>query len=218
MEANLSEIIVNVSALSAGFPFLVGLLKYRRLNQLQVRVFSLVCLSVFFELLATYSSLIPGFEAFNLPLLHTFTFIHYLMILWVYQQHLANLFRPKLVPILAAVFLVMVVVNGIWGDGFTNFNPHARALQALLVLFFVLSYFYRTLREMKITQLERDPLFWVSTGLLLYFSGSLLIFIVSNSITTSPAIMFTVWGIHSLLNILLNIFLAISLWVRPVAD
>lgn len=217
MDESLSLLLANSSAISVALPFLVGVLRYFRLNTLQQRLFYLVLLSVFFESLAAITANWKGFQPFNLPLLHTFTFIHFTLIVLVFQDHLKTFFQDRLPGVFIAVFGVFVVVNGIWLDGFFAFNPHARGLQSLLVLFIVLSFFYRTLKEMKVTSLETEPLFWASSGLLLYFSGGLFIFIVSNYISTSREVMLTSWGIHAILNIVLNLFLVLALWVRPRA-
>jgi hypothetical protein len=64
--------------------------------------------------------------------------------------------------------------------------------------------------------LEHEPMFWVSTGLLLYFSGNVLIFLSSNAVLhLSLEISRNVWAVHALLYTFLNIFYVVALCVTP---
>ena len=59
-------------------------------------------------------------------------------------------------------------------------------------------------------------MFWVSAGLLLYFSGSMLIFMSSNVILhLSVEMSRRLWAIHALLYTFLNAFYVVALSIAP---
>ena len=80
----------------------------------------------------------------------------------------------------------------------------------------MLLYFYTVIRELVIIQLEREPLFWISVGLLLYFSGNVFIFVSSNYVIQhSKALSLKLWDIHAVLYMVLYGLYAWALWITP---
>ncbi|MEM8583364.1 MAG: hypothetical protein AAGF87_03795 [Bacteroidota bacterium] len=214
-----------ISSCSILLPLSIGLLNglYRKsgLSPIQQRIFILVLISGVFELVAQEFSLpfwewVTGQPRNNLPGAHLFTITQFGLIIWIYKELLSQI-STKLWLALIAVFFVIGIANGLYYDGFLNLNPSTRALEAILLLVVIIGYFYNLLRQETLVRLEREPLFWTSAGLVIYLSGSLLVFLVSNiflSDETTYDILWALFGIHSLLNILLNISLAIALWIR----
>ena len=212
------RIIAAISSLSIVLPLLLGLIKRRQLNRLQYRIWVLVIVTAVFEIIANPISLplwewLTG-EPRNLPGAHLYTLVQFSLVLWIYQELLVEQTRPWLFPTLLVVFFSFVVWNGLYLDEFRNFNPHARGLQAVILLPLILSYFYQLLRSLQIPRLEKEPLFWASAGFTIYFSGSLLIFLLSNYLLEAPETLRALYAVHSLLNILLNLFLVPALWIR----
>jgi len=151
-----------------------------------------------------------------LPGLHLFTLLQFGLVLWLYEGFLKEVRRAYLLRILWLSFLTFVVLNATWVDGISQMNPHARAVQCITLLVVIISYFLHLLRKMEVDRLERDPLFWVSSGLLIYFSGSFFVFLVSNYLLGKDnEMLLAIFSIVSILNILANLSYAIALWVRP---
>ena len=97
--------------------------------------------------------------------------------------------------------------------GFETFNTYARPIGNILFIFFAISYYYKLLKDLKVRYLERNPMFWINTGILIYFSGSLFLFIFSNYILKNVQLNILFWAIHAGLNIFIHIFYAIGLWL-----
>ena len=78
-------------------------------------------------------------------------------------------------------------------------------------------YFRELLNELRVARLERDPLFWVSVGLALYFLGYILIALFSNYMLQHYSLQFNknVWSIHFVLSLLLHSSYAGALWLQP---
>ena len=86
------------------------------------------------------------------------------------------------------------------------------------MLTLALLYLGRLLRPpLTLAPLEREPMFWVSAGAVLYFAGSSLIFLTSNlTLFYSRELSLTVWAIHALLYSFLNGFYIVALCVNPL--
>ncbi|MEL6669643.1 MAG: hypothetical protein AAFP08_11785 [Bacteroidota bacterium] len=225
MSREFFSLLTNFSSLSILLPLCVGVyrsvaVKPSRLSQVQNRIFVLVLVGVFFELLAQSFSLpiwewLTG-ESRNLPGAHLFTVVQFGLFVWIYKE-LIGQWSGKLWVALIIVFALIGLANGLYYDGFRNLNPTTRALEAILLLIVIIGYFYNLLRQETLVRLEREPLFWTSAGLVIYLSGSLLVFLVSNIFLSNEGtydVLWALFGIHSLLNILLNLSLAMALWIR----
>ena len=98
-----------------------------------------------------------------------------------------------------------------------RFKPAVQVLESLLVLGMAALYFRKLLNELRVPQLARDPLFWVSAGLVVYSLSKLLIALFSNYLLEhySQRLSLTVWTIHGLLTIMLYLCYLRALWLRP---
>lgn len=135
----------------------------------------------------------------------------------VYGSALQSATFNKLRPWLAGAFVCYVGLS-IWLVPQTaQFKPILLVLESVLVLGLVGLYFRKLLSELRVRRLSRDPMFWVSTGLLLYFLGKLQIALFSNYalLHYSTELNLWVWTIHALLLVILHSCYCLALWIRP---
>lgn len=147
----------------------------------------------------------------NLFLLHIYTIFDFFL--------LSLIFKPVLPSSLSRVitigFPLFAIINSIFFEHFKTENIMNRTLSSLILMFYALSFFTKTLREMKILNLEKEPLFWISVGVLFYNAGSFFIFLFNHYLTANRDLWFTYFGIHAIFTIILYIFYTIALWVHP---
>ncbi len=213
MEETLARTIMHFSSVFGLVPALLALWRWRTGDREQKLLGILVGIAVAIEVLA----LIIGAGVFhlnNLFLLHIFTVLELGLLALMFGPAIGSLLPAPQLRLLILGFVVFAIFNSIYIDGITRFNAFAKAIEALMVIGFVLLYFYHILRTLEIKHLDRAPLFWVAAGSLIYFSGSLFVFIYSNKIVSSVSSSFTIWGIHAFLYILKNIFYSIALWTK----
>ncbi|MEL6274231.1 MAG: hypothetical protein AAFU03_03855 [Bacteroidota bacterium] len=241
------------SKLSLFVPAFSGIVSWSKHTTIQKRICAVVGVSRFVELFALgrpsivnrLLSICCGVSDNNLPGLHLFTLLQFLLILWVYQDFLDKKLSSRGRWFLGFSFIVFAIINAVWIDGIWKLNPHARAVQSLILLGIIFTYLFNLLQKAggddafshstttygrtvitvnkpndftkneKAVQLEKLPLFWVSAGLLIYFSGSFFIFLAGNYFLPERQTLMAIYGIHSILNILANIFYGIALWVKP---
>jgi len=147
----------------------------------------------------------------NLFLLHIYTIVDFIL--------LSLIFKPVLPQLLSRLLLfgypLFATINSVFFEQLKTENVLNRTLSALILMFYALSFFTKTLREMKILNLEKEPLFWISIGVLFYNAASFFIFLFSHYLTPIHNLWFTYFGIHAIFTILLYICYTIALWVQP---
>lgn len=192
-------------------PVLLGILKYKYLNLVSNYVWILTCVSFSFDVILrilTYNGL-P-----NLFIAYFYVIFEFLIITLVYRLEF-KVFLPKyLLEGIFFIFIIFTFLDISLLKGLSSFNSYQRFVECILVIAYVSIYFYKLAKELKTSNLMKEPLFWFSVGLLLYFSGSIFIFIFSNYLLTYSnefALMF--WGVHGGFLILLHLFNAIAIWV-----
>jgi hypothetical protein len=212
MISEISTLIADLSVYSLALPAVMGLLRYFRLSNVQKAIWAVVLLSVLIDLIAR--QLRHAGDPQTL-VYYLFTLCEFSLFTYLFAQALVPFIKRRLLLGLLFFFLLFVLIDMIWLSGLEQFNSYSTAVEGLLVIFLTLCYFYKTLRELRIKYLEREPVFWVSTGVLLYYSSNLFIFLFTNFINSSLEALYIIWGIHGIFSILLNILYAIALWVTP---
>ena len=153
----------------------------------------------------------------NLRLLHLLTILEFALIAWFYYEVLEGLLKRKIILAIVGLFSTAAIINSVFFQALTTFNTNARSLEGVLVIIFALLCFYKILSEMKIKRLDQEPVFWINTGFLLYYSGGVLLFAFSNYLLkfNKPINMY-VWALHALFSTLLYVFIAVGLWKTRV--
>ncbi len=207
-----ARIFARISTWFVLIPTFIFLFRFFRLNREQKILGILIVISAFTELV---SFSIAMRESGNLYLLHIYTIIQFTLLTLIYRSTLRKLFLPIFSSAIIVLFVCVAILAAAYIDGVTFFNSVARVVESLLVLTYVLGFFVLTLRELRVRYLEKEPLFWISTALLIYFSGNLFIFILYNY-SLRHDISALVWGIiiHSVLAVMKNILYCIALWVQ----
>ncbi len=151
----------------------------------------------------------------NLPLLHVYVIVQFGLLSLVYYLYFDKKILKQIISILIVVFTIFSICNSLFIQNILKFNTNARALESVFLIFYVLAYFNLIMQEMKIKFIEKEPLFWVSTGILLYYAGNLFLFIFSNYILPAEQITINMWIFHAVINLTLNSFFSIALWIYP---
>jgi hypothetical protein len=153
----------------------------------------------------------------NLFLMPIYTVGELVILALLYERNLQSAFFTRALPWVLTGFTAYVAVDSLSGVGLHWFRPGQQVLQSMLVLGMVALYFRKLLNELRVKSLEREPMFWVSTGLVIYFLGYLQIALFSNYLLSHYSAQFNinVWAVQVLLSIVLHSCYALALWIRP---
>ena len=189
---------------------MIALFRYRKLDNVMKAVAWYVMLGGLVQVLSSYEN---SQKNNNLWLLHLYTPLEFACLVLFYSRTLEGMVKKSVFVGIGIGFAVLSALNSGFLQPVNTFNTYARSLEGIVVIVFCLSWCYRTLTEMKILKLEQDPVFWVNTGFLLYFSGNVLLFAFSNYILNiNRALNLYIWAFHALFSILLYFFISVGLW------
>ncbi len=111
----------------------------------------------------------------NLFVFHISTPLEYLLLAMLYEQAIINRHLKKLIGLSIPVFIGLSILFAAFVQKPDANNSYITILESILLI--SISLFY--LREILILQhvpiLHQFPMFWITVGILLYYSGNLLI-------------------------------------------
>ena len=213
MSKEVFESVTLVAFILLFLPLIISILRSKSLNSSQRKLSILVLCIVITE---TTSRLLWYQKINNLPVYHFYIIIEFLLILYIYRGELSELFSKLFFIVLGIGFILFSVINTLFFQYLNTFNSNATTLLGVLVIFLALSYFYALLKEVKYSELETNPMFWINSGFLIYFSSNLILFFINNNMFKgSTEASYLLWGLHAIINIVLTIFYTIALWVNP---
>ncbi len=198
------------STFSTAFPFIAGLFVYKRLSK-ELRFLMLFFTgNVVFDLIFSYLAIN---NIRNLWLFHIYTVFEYGFWIYFFSFLLKNELVRSILRISIPIFILFwFSVKLLWEEWFF-FNTVTRPLNSL-ILIMVSLYTLHQFNKENIYSLFREPRFWIIVGVLVYFSGNILLFSMTNIVLESHP---GVWLLHSILNILANLcFTRGLLCTRPV--
>ena len=204
------DILHIVSSISILLPIFISIIRFRFLDNVLRTLSYLLFLSLLFEIIIEFT---VRRNINNLPFLHLFTIVEFSFLGLIFYKVFTHPLFKKAIIVTIIAFAAFAVINALFIQTLYEFNTIARAVESFLLILLALLFFYKIFRESVVVHLGRYPMFWISSGILVYFSGSFFLFIFSNYILEQPGdMLYSYWGIHSVLNIFLNLFFAMGLW------
>jgi hypothetical protein len=192
----------------------LGAVRYRHLPPSLRYLAWLAWFELPLELLADWIGMMRGNNLFIMPI---YTVGELTLLGLVYAQALRSVAFSRVMPWLVGSFAAYTLLDNLLAPDLSWFKPGQQVLQSLLILGMVGCYFRQLLHELRVPRLEREPLFWVSVGLALYFLGYLQIALFSNYMLRHYSMQFNrnIWSIHSVLVVLLHSCYCVAFWLRP---
>lgn len=167
--------IYNIS-LFAGL--IVGLLKYKNLLKPLRLVLLFVALGCFTE------SLIDILKHFgirnSMPVGHIYFPLSILILGLFYILSIKDFINRKIVIGTIVIFEILSIVNLIFIQNIHQFPNIIAAIGALIIIAFSIIYFSKVMTEAKIKKLSDEPMIWINTALLIYFSANFFFYILFN--------------------------------------
>lgn len=115
--------------------------------------------------------------------------------------------------------LTFGVINFLVGPGRQMFDQYTTYLTGLILIGTVLFFFYQLMKNVPAERVQSLPLFWIAIAVLVYYGGTIFVFLFNNYFLTQlakhhPAM----WTVHNILNITKNSLFFIALWVNHRRD
>jgi hypothetical protein len=192
MSTFLTGAIVPLSIL---LPLFYGFLRWEQIGQSGKVVIFYLLISAFINLGA---DLLLFNRAANLPLLHVYTAIEFIVLSSFYKHLLQSRRSTLILTISQVVFLLLCVINAIFFQSPLTFNSYSLSAGALGMMLMAVNYFAKLATASSGQRVSNQPEFWFNTALFLYFSGSSMLYIASNFLLQVSRKEFQLlWNIHA---------------------
>lgn len=191
-----------ISSLPIFIPFIIGLVKYRKLDKNLKVIFYLVTVGSIINGMMIYYGLI---YKSNVWLSHIYTVVEfYLIVLFFYLLFEKTVFK-RIMIFLMIVFTIAVIINKIYLESFHKIDNYTLTISAILLLVSSSMYLVEFLSNNLIVNF-RDYRFIITVSLMIYFGGNLFIFALSNDVSG-------IWIMHNIISTLLYLVYAlIFIW------
>jgi hypothetical protein len=156
----------------------------------------------------------------NILFLYLLVWTETLFLSWVYYRNLHTPSTRRLLLGAVALFVVVAVAESLYRHGLYGAKTYTRVARSGLLIGAALIYFEQVLRELRNIRLERDPLFLLSVGVTLYYSGTLMVFVLEDSMQKRHQVN-QIWAMYIIESVLLigfNGLLALALYRAGEAD
>lgn len=191
-----------ISSLPIFIPFIIGLVKYHKLDKNLKVIFYLVTVGSIINGMMIYYGLI---YKSNVWLSHIYTVVEfYLIVLFFYLLFEKTVFK-RIMIFLMIVFTIVVIINKIYLESFHKIDNYTLTISAILLLVSSSMYLVEFLSNNLIVNF-RDYRFIITVSLMIYFGGNLFIFALSNDVSG-------IWIMHNIISTLLYLVYAlIFIW------
>ena len=193
--------IVKHKYLSTGLKYLFWFVAYGVANEISIDIFG------YFDL-----------KQKMMPQRHLYTFISFLLLGLFYNSVVKDFFKRNWILFIVILFEIYFVINSFFIRGIFEYRGFSRSLSIIILVLFSILYFHKVMVEGKLKSLSREPLIWINTAILLYFSGNLFFNILFDIIFEySKEFGVLTYFYFNVLNIVFYALLAIGFWkVEPL--
>jgi hypothetical protein len=205
----LYESLKYVSAISILVPFIIGIFRLRVFNFSLKTLFLLVIIALITEIVC-YLHFLKASS--TIPIFFIYTIFEGFILLFFYSIVFESSISKSFIKISIVCYLILAALSFIlnWSHEILN------ASEGFLLLLLSSMCFYNMLNLEKVFQpISSNYLFWINSGIFLYFGINLFLLLFENTIRNSnPFIRNFSWSIHLFINIVFNSLLAIGFWKK----
>lgn len=214
MEFFIKEIypwLADISSASSLLPFITGLFLIGKRKSLQFRFLLLfITLGVAAEI-AGQVTVHMGTRN-NLWLVHITTPLEFGLLSAVYYHSFKQVFFKRAIAAAVVVFVLFSIYGAFMLEGITQMNSAPKMVANSLLIVMAISYFYKVSNDLNTIYLDRDPVFLLSCGLLIYIAGTSMSHAMFNeALAVSYDAARICLAIFMILNILFNASLVVVL-------
>jgi hypothetical protein len=139
-----------------------------------------------------------------------YTFFEYTFFAFLFYTNFTSVKKKKLVIYLSLVFYLVQTIHYFFIVS-TRLDSIAIGVESILIFLFIVLFFLDSLLKPEAGYIYTHYFFWISTGLLIFLSGTFFINILAESLPRNELDKY--WFINYLIDTIKTIFFAIALYV-----
>lgn len=191
--------ITLLSTLSILAPLVVGAIFYFRMALFTQWLFGFV---VFTFLGEVASRVLFELGINNMYLFHVYSFGEVFFICMIYRS-LSNTERQRNIILIGfLIFQSISILNLVFFENIEHFNSVQRYVEMMIVYSLLSNFIVRAVNDPTRRPFEQDPAILLTLGLMIYFLGTLFLFIYGNEVLSGSNNNY--WILHGIFNIFLN--------------
>lgn len=199
-----------IIGLAVLLPFFVILVRLRSIGRLFAA--KLMASYIVIDVVsATFSIVLILCNNHNIIVTNVFSIFEFFII----SLFFIEIIRPKkkkTYQIMVCLLTLGLCIRGL-SHANTSFDNFSITIKSIIFIFLSITYFSKLMREQIIDNLFAYPNFWFNTGILVYFSSSIIIMAFSNYFfNLSLEAQKILWLIHSFINLICYIIFAIGFY------
>ncbi len=127
------------------------------------------------------------------------------------QQLSCDKVELSILLLIGVVLFFIVNIFFIQGPGV--YNSFSNTLESFILIYLCLRYYHKLIDELPTQSIYKNPLFWIATAILIYYSSNFFLFVVNNYLTVGiDGAHQVIWVFHNIINITKNFLFAVALW------
>ena len=210
------HIIVEIaSSYSVLLPLSVGIYKARCMRPRSLYIFLLWLVSN--AIINLLNVILAASDINNLLIMQLYTLLEFTFLTLLYRAIVRRKIIRKAATFCLAAFFIFKVIDMRYITGLYQIDTWAITIESMVMIVFGFFCFAQLLDERNST-LVGKPVFWINTGILVYFSGSFFIFLYSTYIFSNAEEYYMYWSIHNMLVIVRDVLFAIGMIVLSSSD
>ncbi len=171
--------LVQASFYSFCLPLLTGVLLINKRSSLLYRL--LLLYIVFIALVEVTAKVTISLKTTNNVWIdHIYTPTECLIVAAVYYSHFTNPLLKRGTVVAACGVVVFSGAYVLWGESVMEMNSLPRMLNGVVLIAMAVAYFYQVANDLSQTYLDRDPMFILSCGIIVYQAGTAVAFSMFN--------------------------------------
>lgn len=150
----------------------------------------------------------------NLPLLHIYTLGEFLLLSYFYKGLLsAPPFLSKHFNTVTIFISLLIIANTLFLQSIYGFNTYAKTAVQFVFILYAILYFFDLSEQDALEAIEKKYLRLINSAILIYYSGSLFIFMFSNYfLQNNLNLPSGLWAFNAILNLVFLSLVSFSLW------
>lgn len=150
----------------------------------------------------------------NLPLLHIYTLGEFLLLSYFYMGLLsAPKFLAQNFKWVTIAIAILIISNTLFLQSIYGFNTYAKTAVQFIFILYAILYFFDLSEQDTLGVTEKKYLRLINSAILIYYSGSLFIFMFSNYfLQNNLNLPSGLWAFNAILNLVFLALVSISLW------
>ena len=198
--------------------FISSLVNRKNLPQ-HLRLFPLLLFVTFAVESTAYYYLVLKDQSLQ-PIYHLFLPFLYSGISYVYLKSIeAPIVLKKVIFFSIPTFIALHIYLSLFVQKISTPNSYAFMLAAVLIVVWSLTYFYNLLQSKTVLKLSATPLFWISTGNVLFYSGAFFVmgslsFLLANNKELASKLFVLIYVLNYFLYSLYTIGFLCIMWTK----